>query len=59
MGDITPSSVIEPEARAALVWILGQFGEHIQVSTGALPERFGMYSIISLANVLQCMVAAL
>ncbi len=30
VGDIRPSQVEEPEARAALVWILGQFGEHIQ-----------------------------
>lgn len=29
MGDIRPSGVADPEARAALVWILGHFGQHI------------------------------
>ncbi|GBF87867.1 beta-adaptin A [Raphidocelis subcapitata] len=29
VGDIRPNQVEEPEARAALVWILGQFGAHI------------------------------
>jgi hypothetical protein len=30
MGDIQPNKVADPEARAALVWILGQFGKHIE-----------------------------
>lgn len=30
MGDIRPANVADKEARAALVWILGQFGQHIQ-----------------------------
>jgi hypothetical protein len=30
MGDIRPANIGDPEARAALVWILGQFGPHIQ-----------------------------
>jgi hypothetical protein len=30
MGDIRPSGVADPEARAALVWILGHFGQHIE-----------------------------
>lgn len=33
MGDIKPSRVTEPEARAALIWILGQFGQHISGKT--------------------------
>eukprot|EP00878_Enallax_costatus_P027330 GHUV01029406.1.p1 GENE.GHUV01029406.1~~GHUV01029406.1.p1 ORF type:complete len:554 (+),score=105.09 GHUV01029406.1:514-2175(+) len=30
MGDIRPANVTDKEARAALVWILGQFAQHIQ-----------------------------
>lgn len=30
MGDIKPNKVADPEARAALVWILGQFGKHVE-----------------------------
>lgn len=30
MGDIKPNKVADPEARAALVWILGQFGKHLE-----------------------------
>lgn len=30
MGDIRPAGVSDPEARAALVWILGQFGQHVE-----------------------------
>lgn len=32
LGEVDPSSVPHPEARAALVWILGQFGQHIQAA---------------------------
>lgn len=34
MGDIQPSKVIDPEARAALIWILGQFGKHMESTLG-------------------------
>ena len=29
VGDIRPNQVAEPEARAALIWILGEFGQHV------------------------------
>lgn len=29
LSELRPARVAEPEARAALVWILGQFGEHV------------------------------
>ena len=31
LGELSFSLIPQPEARAALVWILGQFGQHIQV----------------------------
>lgn len=34
MGDIKPNKVADPEARAALVWILGQFGKHLESKSG-------------------------
>ena len=30
--ELNPASISEPEAKAALLWIIGQFGQHIQVS---------------------------
>lgn len=30
MGDIRPATVTDKDARAALVWILGHFGQHLQ-----------------------------
>ncbi|KAF6256499.1 adaptin N terminal region-domain-containing protein [Scenedesmus sp. NREL 46B-D3] len=44
MGDIRPSGVADPEARAALVWILGHFGQHIDTAPyllQPLAEAFG------------------
>jgi hypothetical protein len=34
MGDMKPNKVMDPEARAALVWILGQFGKHLESKSG-------------------------
>ena len=31
LGELSPSLIPQPEARAAFVWIIGQFGQHIQV----------------------------
>jgi hypothetical protein len=36
MGDIKPNKVADPEARSALVWILGQFGKHLESKHQAL-----------------------
>lgn len=30
-GSLTPAALAEPAARAALLWIIGQFGQHIAV----------------------------
>jgi hypothetical protein len=35
MGDMKPNKVMDPEARAALVWILGQFGKHLESESGS------------------------
>ncbi|KAG1664607.1 hypothetical protein FOA52_004482 [Chlamydomonas sp. UWO 241] len=29
LNDLTPSTIEQPEARAALAWIMGQFGQHL------------------------------
>jgi hypothetical protein len=41
MGDIRPSKVSDPEARTALVWILGQFGKHIESECAAVLRALG------------------
>ena len=33
----TVQDIVEPEARAAFVWILGEYGQNIQVPTCHLP----------------------
>lgn len=32
-GNILPATTAEPQAKAALLWIMGQFGQHIPVGT--------------------------
>ena len=35
----TVQDIVEPEARAAFVWILGEYGQNIQVPSCHLPRR--------------------
>jgi hypothetical protein len=35
LNELSPSSIEQPEARAALVWIMGQFGQHLPVGVDA------------------------
>lgn len=36
LHDLPPEALAQPDARAAVVWVVGQFGQHIPVGGGGV-----------------------